>query len=86
MSLRRFVEPSNPSVEDGTCQMILIDQQSDDKQPINLTHALVNINKATYLPPVDIEDDRRWHYMEIKGRSTELVGGRVIEDTYNARA
>ena len=30
--------------------LILSDQQSDDKQPIKLTHTIVNINKATCCP------------------------------------
>jgi len=52
--------------------MILIAQQSDYKQPVKLMHVLVNINKATL-----------WPLVEIKGQSTELGGGRVIVEKYN---
>jgi len=45
-------------------------QQSDDKQPIKLTHAIVNINKATSL-----DEDQ----------TSELGGGRVIEEQYNLK-
>jgi len=40
-------------------QAILIGQQSDDKQPIKLTNALLTINKATYWPPGGIRDGKR---------------------------
>jgi len=62
-------------------QTILIGQQSDNKQPIKLTHAIANLNKAIARPPIDIRDDKHEHSMEIKGRSTELGGGRIVEDS-----
>jgi len=53
----------------------MIGQQSDGTQPVKLTHAIVNINKATSWPPVDIWGDKCGHYIEIKGQSRELGGG-----------
>ena len=41
--------------------MILIGQQLDDNQLIKLTHVIVNINKATTWPPIDIQGDKCGH-------------------------
>jgi len=46
--------------------MTLICHQLDDKQPIKLTQTIVNINKATCWPPVDIQGNKRGHYTILK--------------------
>jgi len=36
-------------------------------------------------PPIDIQVNKCGHYMEIKGRSTEFGGDRVIEEEFNLK-